>query len=363
VRGCQDSCLRSGPPHTSQPSSKARPAMPQVAGCCFAARRKEGRMGQCRPRVAAHGAGRAPPRRSHPAPRSAAWRTSRPAAQRRPAQPQRLQPALLAAVPRIPVCCESCSAGMQHSLHPARLPAKATAASLCCRRCFPGSSPPLFESPSQHCSRGSCQSSSTAAGGGGGAGEPGARLGLVRLAAPMALGRQQLGVKVQVVVLAAVQERPKLHLRRRRAAVICMLGAPAGRGGPTSGPGTTKTAPATPAVSQSFARSARLPAAVALHVALPPGARCVPPRQAAGLRGGLAAGLQVAVALLAQDVADEQLQLRARDDLLRVQVEALEEVLVRLAAAHPAPRARAPWRQRPPAVPSGAPGAPVSSGR
>ena len=49
---------------------------------------------------------------------------------------------------------------------------------------------------------------------------PEARLGLVRLVAPvpMHLLREQLGVEVQVEVLAAVQERAKLHLRPRKKA-------------------------------------------------------------------------------------------------------------------------------------------------
>ena len=47
--------------------------------------------------------------------------------------------------------------------------------------------------------------------------KPGARLGLVRLVAPVPVHplRNLLGVEVQVKVLAAVQERAKLHLWSR----------------------------------------------------------------------------------------------------------------------------------------------------
>ncbi len=281
-------------------------------------------MGQREPlRMAADGAGRAPPRRSHPAPRWAAWRTSRPAAWRPPAQRRRLQPALLAAMPLVPVCGDSCAAGMLHSLHPAKPPVEAAAASICCRKCFSQLVANALPVP------------------------------FVALQPGELAGRQHGYGRVWWGGRAGRAPWTCATRRARGPWPRAAWGQSPGRSA-RSGPGTTQTAPAPP--PRRVIRVFGAPAGRS-GPACDPAARDTlrAAQGACGAAGGAAAGLQVAVALLAQDVADQQLQLRARDDLLRVQVEALEEVLVRLAAAHPAPRARAPGVSAPPMCPAARP--------
>ncbi len=213
-------------------------------------------MGQREPlRMAADGAGRAPPRRSHPAPRWAAWRTSRPAAWRPPAQRRRLQPALLAAMPLVPVCGDSCAAGMLHSLHPAKPPVEAAAASICCRKCFSQLVANALPVP------------------------------FVALQPGELAGRQHGYGRVWWGGRAGRAPWTCATRRARGPWPRAAWGQSPGRSA-RSGPGTTQTAPAPPP-RRGHSRVRRACRPQVLHVTPPPGTRCVLPREPAGLLGGL----------------------------------------------------------------------------